>query len=89
VEWATDGIGYMRKNESTRISATPGAEEGWVNHIDADSAKILRTQANSWFVGTNIPGHARGLLTDPDNSPVMRAKRAEVAASGYEGFLIK
>jgi hypothetical protein len=52
-------------------------------------AKILRTQANLWFVGANIPGKARFLLTSPVSTPVMRAKRAQVAAKGYAGFLLQ
>jgi len=27
------------------------------------------------------------LLTAPDTAPAMRAKRAEVTANGYEGFI--
>jgi len=50
---------------------------------------LLRTKANSWFVGANIPGKARVLLGSPDTAPVMRAKREEVAAKGYEGFLLR
>ena len=51
-----------------------------------DSENILRTQADSWFVGANIPGKARVLLTAPDTAPVMRAKRAEVAGQRLRGF---
>ena len=40
-------------------------------------------------VGANIPGKARVWLTSPDSAPVMRAKRTEVAANGYEGFLLQ
>jgi cyclohexanone monooxygenase len=50
-------------------------------------AKILQPQANSWFVGANIPGKDRFLLTSPVSAPVMRTKRAQVAAKGYAGFL--
>ncbi|MCH7714476.1 MAG: NAD(P)/FAD-dependent oxidoreductase [Chloroflexi bacterium] len=89
VEWVSECIRYVRENEFTRISATPEAEDAWVKHVNEDGAKILRTQANSWFVGANIPGKARVLLTSPDTAPVMRAKRAEVAANGYEGFLLE
>ena len=89
VEWMSEAINYVRENEFTRISATPEAEEEWTKHVAEDGAKILRTQANSWFVGANIPGKARVLLTSPDTAPVMRAKRAEVAANGYEGFLLQ
>jgi cation diffusion facilitator CzcD-associated flavoprotein CzcO len=89
VDWVSDCIRYVRENGFTRISATPEAEAEWTKHVAEAGAKILRTQADSWFVGANIPGKARVLLTSPDTAPVMRAKRAEVAANGYEGFLLQ
>jgi cation diffusion facilitator CzcD-associated flavoprotein CzcO len=89
VEWITDCIGYMRENEFTRISATPEAEEEWTQYVAQASVNLLRTKANSWFVGANIPGKARVLLGSPDSAPVMRAKRSEIAANGYEGFLLQ
>jgi len=89
VDWVSEAICYVRDNQFKRITATLEAEDAWVNHVNEAGAKILRTQANSWFVGANIPGKARVLLTSPDSAPVMRAKRAEVAANGYEGFLLE
>jgi cation diffusion facilitator CzcD-associated flavoprotein CzcO len=89
VDWVSDCIRYVRDRGCTRISASPEAEEAWTQHVSEAGAKILRTQANSWFVGANIPGKARVLLTSPDTAPVMRAKRAEVACKGYEGFLLQ
>ena len=89
VDWVSQAMCYVRENQFTRISATLEAEDAWVNHVNEAGAKILRTQANSWFVGANIPGKTRVLLTSPDSAPVMRAKRAEVVANGYEGFLIQ
>ena len=86
VEWVSDCIGYMRAKGLTRIEATPQAEEAWREHVAEAGATLLRTKANSWFVGANIPGKARVLLGSPDSAPVMRAKRAEVAAKGYAGF---
>ena len=89
VDWVSEAVRYMRDNKFKRISATLEAEDAWVNHVNEAGAKILRTQADSWFVGANIPGKARVLLTSPDSAPVMRAKRAEVVANGYEGFLLE
>ena len=89
VEWVSEAICYVRDHGFTRISATPEAEEEWTTHVSEAGAKILRTQADSWFVGANIPGKARVLLTSPDTAPVMRAKRADVTAKGYEGFLLQ
>ena len=89
VDWVTEAMAYVRDNEYSLISASPQAEEEWTQHVADAGAKILRSQADSWFVGANIPGKARGLLTAPDTAPVMRAKRDEVAANGYEGFLLQ
>ena len=89
VEWVTECIRYVRENEYVRISPTMEAEDEWVNHVNEEGSKILRSQANSWYVGANIPGKARALLTSPDTAPIMRAKRADVAANGYEGFLLE
>jgi len=89
VEWVSDCIGSMRAKGLTRIEATPQAEEAWRAHVAEAGATLLRSKANSWFVGANIPGKARVLLGSPDSAPVMRAKRAEVAAKGYEGFLLR
>jgi cation diffusion facilitator CzcD-associated flavoprotein CzcO len=89
VDWITECIAYFRENEFRRISPTLEAENQWVHHVNEAGANILRSQANSWFVGANIPGKARALLTSPDSAPVMRAKRAEVASKGYKGFLLE
>ena len=89
VDWVCEAIRYVPDNGYTRISATPEAEEEWVRHVNEDGAKILRSQANSWYVGANIPGKARALLTAPDSAPAMRAKRDAVAANGYAGFLLE
>ena len=89
VDWVSETMGYLRDNDLKRITPTIEAEDAWVKHVNEDGANILRTQANSWFVGANIPGKARVLLTAPDTAPAMRAKRAEVAANGYEGFILE
>ncbi len=86
VEWVSECVAYVRDNGYQRIQPTRDSEEGWTQHVIEGGEKILRTQADSWFVGANIPGKARFLLTAPDSAPMMRAKRAEVAANGYDGF---
>ena len=88
VEWVTDAIAHVRDSGNQRIMATHEAEAAWVQHMREGGENILRTQADSWFVGANIPGKARVLLTAPDTAPAMRAKRAEVASNNYEGFTL-
>ena len=86
VEWISDCVAYVRDNGYHCIQPTQQAEDEWTQHMIDGGQNILRTQADSWFVGANIPGKARFLLTAPDSAPAMRARRAEVVANGYEGF---
>ena len=89
VEWISDCIAYVRDHGYQRIQPTQQSEDEWTEHMIEGGKNILRTQADNWFVGANIPGKARFLLTAPDTAPVMRAKRAEVAGSGYKGFSLE
>ena len=89
MDWVTDCMAYVRDNGYTSIAPTREAEDAWVKHVNEDGEKILRTKHPAWFNGGNIPGKARALLTAPDTAPVMRAKRLDVAAKGYEGYTLK
>ena len=86
VEWISECIAYVRDKGYQRIQPTQQSEDEWTQHMIDGGENILRTQADNWFVGANIPGKARFLLTAPDTAPVMRAKRADVADNGYKGF---
>ena len=90
VEWVSDCLGYMGENGFTRISPTSEAEEEWVEHVAKGTAESLRMKASSWTIGANIPGKARvALIASSDTAPVHRDKCKEIAANGYEGFLLQ
>ena len=86
VEWISECIAYVRDNGYQRIQPSQKSEDEWTQHMIDGGQNILRTQADSWFVGANIPGKARFLLTAPDTAPQMRARRADIASNGYAGF---
>jgi cation diffusion facilitator CzcD-associated flavoprotein CzcO len=84
VEWITDCVNYMRKNGFVRIEATKHAQTDWVTHVKTLGEASLFSQANSWYLGANIPGKPRIFM--PFIGPGYRAKCRTVAAQGYEGF---
>ncbi len=86
VEWIADAIGYVRKRNLSRIDVTPAAEAAWVEHAAELARATLLSDANSWFMGSNIPGKARGLVLYANSAPAYRQKCQEVAESGYQGF---
>jgi cation diffusion facilitator CzcD-associated flavoprotein CzcO len=89
VEWISDCISYIRKNGYSRIAPTPQTEEAWVEHVNQVGTQTLLSGAKSWFVGDNIPGKAHAILLYANTAPAYRAKCAEVAANGYEGFAVQ
>jgi cation diffusion facilitator CzcD-associated flavoprotein CzcO len=88
-EWVSDCIGYMQKKNLKRIEATPQAEAEWTEHDSSLTAGLLFTEGNSWFMGTNIPGKKQQYLLYAGGAPKYRLKCEEVAANGYEGFLLQ
>ena len=88
-EWVSDCIGYMHKKDLKRIAATPQAEDTWTEHDLSLTAGMLFTESDSWFMGGNIPGKKKTFLLYAGGSPAYRAKCAEVATKGYEGFLLQ
>ncbi|MFP6682187.1 MAG: NAD(P)/FAD-dependent oxidoreductase [Gammaproteobacteria bacterium] len=88
VEWITDCIRYMEGQGYTRIVASQDAEDAWTDHVLSTADETLFTQTDSWFMGANIPGKKRVFLNYFGGIPYFREKIAEVAANGYEGFVL-
>jgi cyclohexanone monooxygenase len=90
VEWITDCIDTLRKTGKTMIEAMPDAQAKWVAHVNEIVSATLMPTANSWYMGANIPGKPRVFLPylGPEGVGGYRKKCDEVAAKGYEGFVL-
>lgn len=88
VDWIADCLERMRRDGQNRIVATANAQEDWVNHVREVADATLYPQANSWYMGANIPGKPRVFM--PYVGGVHTYKKAcdEVVARGYEGFVM-
>jgi len=86
VDWITDCIAYMRERGVERMEATRAAEDKWVAHVNEVASTTLYPQANSWYMGANIPGKPQIFMPYIGGVGVYRQICNEVAANGYEGF---
>ncbi|TDE32866.1 NAD(P)/FAD-dependent oxidoreductase [Actinomadura sp. 6K520] len=86
VEWVGDAIAAMRSRGERTIEATAEAEDAWTRHVDEVAQATLYPAADSWYMGSNVPGKPRVFMPYPGGVGVYRQKCDEVAASGYEGF---
>ncbi|MEX1105065.1 MAG: NAD(P)-binding domain-containing protein, partial [Ilumatobacteraceae bacterium] len=86
VDWITELVVRMRDEGSTEIEPTPTAVSGWVQHTNEFADITLMPQANSWYMGANVPGKPRVFLPYPGGVDGYRRICDEVVAQDYLGF---
>ena len=89
VDWVAECVAYLRERDVARLEATQDSEDGWVAHVNEVAHNTLYPQANSWYMGANIPGKPRMFMPYIGGVGLYRQKCDEVAAKGYEGFSLK
>ncbi len=88
VEWISDCIGYMRNQGLDYIEATEEAQEAWVAHVNEAANATLLPQANSWYMGANIPGKPRVFTPYIGGVGNYRQLCSDIAEKGYKGFVM-
>ena len=88
VDWIADCIGFMSDRQIDCMEASRGAEDQWVAHVNEVAHGTLYPQANSWYMGANIPGKPQIFMPYIGGVAVYRQICNEVAAKGYEGFVL-
>jgi cyclohexanone monooxygenase len=88
VDWISDCLAYLRAHGAERIEATVAAEDKWVAHVNEVAHGTLYPQANSWYMGANIPGKPRIFMPYIGGVGVYRRICDEVVAKSYEGFVL-
>jgi cation diffusion facilitator CzcD-associated flavoprotein CzcO len=89
VDWIADCIAHLRQHGQARIEATVEAQDAWVQHVNEVGHMTLYPQANSWYMGANIPGKPRIFMPYIGGVGAYRQKCDDVAAKGYEGFVTR
>jgi len=87
-DWVVDCLCYLRDNGFTRIEATADAGASWTQHMAELASFTLLPQAESWYMGANIPGKPRQLLHHPGVQDYA-AFCVQSAENGYSGFELR
>ena len=88
VEWVTDCLSHLRRRGVEVIEPTPVAEAGWDQHVSDCAAITLYPQADSWYMGANVPGKPRVFYPYVGGVDRYRAACDEVVARDYLGFVL-
>lgn len=86
VDWITDCIMHLREQNLQVIEASKEAQDAWTQHHDDTANQTLIPQTHSWYMGANIKGKPRRLLSYIGGVGTYRQHCDNVKASGYEGF---
>jgi cyclohexanone monooxygenase len=86
VDWIADCLQWLARRGLTCLEATPEAEQAWFEHVDAIGRETLYPRANSWYMGANVPGKPRRVMTYLGGVPAYRERCDAIAAAGYAGF---
>jgi len=89
VEWVSDCIEHMTKNDIRRIEPNKDAEDKWTEHVQDVASGSLLTKTDSWFMGANIPGKPRQMYLYAGGSPLYRKTCDDVAENNYEGYTLQ
>ncbi|GLA37975.1 hypothetical protein AnigIFM63309_004959 [Aspergillus niger] len=78
-------IQRMQANRLASVEATPEAADSWSNGADEIANATLFTQADSWYMGANIPGKKRQMLNFCGGIPAYEQACKE-ALETWKGF---
>ena len=86
VDWVSDCIGWMNEHDKTAIEPSDEAERDWAEHTAHLAGMTLFPQADSWYMGANVPGKPRMFLAYVGGVGAYRLICDQIAATGYHGF---
>jgi cation diffusion facilitator CzcD-associated flavoprotein CzcO len=86
VDFVTACLAHLYEHGSTRVEATPEAERLWTDLVIKAASGTLLDEAQSWLLGSNIPGKARTPLQYFAGLRAYREHCNGLKSRGFEGL---
>jgi len=86
VNWIAAAIGHLDRHGYAAMEPAADAVEGWIAECARRADSTLFTQADSWYMGANVPGKPRTFMLFIGGFGTYLDICNEVAAAGYKGF---
>lgn len=81
-------LDYLRQHDIRRIEADRDAQAAWRETVRAFAEPTLFNRAESWWVGSNVPGKAREMLMYLGGVPTYLQEWEDAHARGYSDFVL-
>ncbi|MEY2523411.1 MAG: hypothetical protein QOJ66_1976 [Ilumatobacteraceae bacterium] len=86
VDWIAEAMAYLRDHDQQAMDPTVAAENEWTEHVTEVGNTTLYPSANSWYMGSNVPGKPRVFMAYIGGVGAYRDRCDEIADKDYEGF---
>src|SRR3989344_3091413 len=86
VDWITGCIEFAIQHGKHVVEASKEFEDDWVQHHDETAAKTLVVKTDAWYMGSNVDGKPRRLVSYIGGVGNYHRRCDEIAAQGYPGF---
>src|SRR6516225_7472089 len=86
VDWITGCIAHLRARGLTEIEPTRQTQDEWVKYHDDIANATLISKTNSWYMGSNVAGKQRRMLSFAGGVGTYHQKCEELTIRGYPGF---
>jgi cyclohexanone monooxygenase len=86
VEWISGFLAAQQAEGLSTFEPERSAQDAWVAHVNEVAAATLMPQANSWYMGANIPGKPQIFMPYAGGVGHYSTLCADIAARGYPGF---
>jgi len=88
VEWIVDLIVSCTANGIAEVEPRQDSARNWTDHVTEVADTTLFPQANSWYMGANIPGKKRVFMPYIGGFGNYRRMCDQVQADSYTGFVL-
>ena len=88
VDWIADCIKHIDAGKIASIEPAQESETQWVAHVNEVADRTLYPKAESWYMGSNVPGKTRVFMPYVGGIPAYRKICDDIAAEGYRGFVL-
>ncbi|MFE7244037.1 flavin-containing monooxygenase [Streptomyces sp. NPDC057580] len=88
VDWLVDLVTHCIRDGRTSVEARPDAAQAWTEHVDATVGGTLFPQANSWYLGANVPGKPRVFMPYIGGFKDYLDRCDDIRDRGYAGFVL-
>jgi cyclohexanone monooxygenase len=88
VDYIAGIMSMMRERGAQEFEPLPASEPAWITHNNTAAEMTTYMQANSWYMGANIPGKPSIFMPYIGGFPAYRNICDEIAGKGYCGFAI-